>query len=465
MEKFDLIVIGGGPGGYVAAIYASQQGLKTALVEKADLGGVCLNWGCIPTKSLVHNAEVLRTVKEAKEYGITLDTAVIKADYSIAQKRSREVSAKLTRGVKSLMKKNKVTVIKGEGSLLSGTKVKMMPGGEILEAKNIILATGSHPFKIPAFDYSNPNIMTSREALELTEVHPGDRFVIIGAGAIGMEFASIWASYGADVTVVEMLARVLPNEDADVSVEIEKTFQKRGIKTKAGSKVTSVTANGSDIKVTVEKDGKSEILSCSKLLVSAGVRANVAEIGLEAAGVKLTERGLVQVDEKLQTTCPTVYAIGDVTGKLALAHVASAQALAAVHAIIGKPVKQFNYANMPRCTYTFPEVASVGLTEAQAKDAGYDIKVGTFPLAANGKSVAMNETTGFVKIVADKKYNEILGAHLVGAHVTDLISALTAYIDLEITADDIAQVVHPHPTVSEAIMEAAHSVVGHAIHF
>ncbi len=285
MEKFDLIIIGGGPGGYVAAIYASQHGLKTALVEKADLGGTCLNWGCIPTKALARNAEVLRTVKEAKNYGITLNTAEIKADYSVAQKRSREVSTKLSRGVKSLMKKNKVTVIQGEGSLLSGTRVQVVPGGENLEAKNIILATGSRPFKIPGFDYSNPNIMTSRQALELTEVHPGDQFVIIGAGAIGMEFASIWASYGADVTVIEMLPRILPNEDADVSAEIEKAFKKRGIKTRAGSKVTSVAANGSDIRVTVEKDGESEIFPCSKLLVSAGVRANVAGIGLEAAGV------------------------------------------------------------------------------------------------------------------------------------------------------------------------------------
>lgn len=464
MSKFDLIVIGGGPGGYVAAIYAAQHGLNTALVEKADLGGVCLNWGCIPTKSLVHNAEILRTVKEANQYGIDLKPTEIKADYSVAQKRSREVSGKLTMGIKSLLKKNKVTVIQGEGSLISGTSVKVMPTGEILETKNIILATGAHAFKIPQFDYSNPNIMTSREALELAEVNSGDKFAVIGAGAIGMEFASIWASYGAEVTVVEMLPRVLPNEDADVSKEIERAFEKRKISIKTSSKVTSMSVKGSNIELILEKNGKSEIILCSKLLVSAGVRPNVSGIGLEAAGVKLTERGLVQVDDNLLTTCPTVYAIGDVNGKLALAHVASAQALAAVHAILGKPVKQFNYANMPRCTYTYPEVASVGLTEEQAKEAGYDVKIGTFPLAANGKSVAMNETTGFVKIVADKKYNEILGTHLVGAHVTELISAATSYIDLEFTAEDIAQIVHPHPSVSEAIMEAAHAVVGQAIH-
>ena len=464
MSKFDLVVIGGGPGGYVAAIYATQQGLNTALVEKADLGGVCLNWGCIPTKALVHNAEILRTVKEANKYGIDLNSNEIKADYSAAQKRSREVSGKLTMGIKSLMKKNKVTVIQGEGSLLSGTKVKVMPTGEVLETKNIILATGSHAFKIPQFDYSNPNIMTAREALELTEINPGDKITVVGAGAIGMEFASIWASYGAAVTVVEMLPRVLPNEDADVSKEIQRAFKKRDIAVKVDSKVTSVVAEGKGFNLIIEKKGKTESIPCDKILVSAGVRANVENIGLEAAGVKLTERGLVEVNDQLLTSCPSVYAIGDVTGKLALAHVASAQALAAVHAILGKPVKQFNYENMPRCTYTYPEVASVGLTEEQAKAAGYDVKVGTFPLVANGKSVAMNETTGFVKIVADKKYNEILGTHLVGAHVTELISAATAYIDLEFTAEDIAQVVHPHPSVSEAIMEAAHAVVGQAIH-
>lgn len=464
MSKFDLIIIGGGPGGYVAAIYAAQQGLNTALVEKADLGGVCLNWGCIPTKSLVHNAEILRTVKEANKYGIDLNTNEIKADYSVAQKRSREVSGKLTTGIKSLMKKNNVTVIQGEGSLISGTRVKVMPSGEILETKNIILATGAHAFKIPGFDYSNPNIMTSREALELTEINPGDKFAVIGAGAIGMEFASIWASYGAEVTVVEMLPRVLPNEDADVSKEIERAFKKRGINVKVDSKVISMVAEHKGINLVIEKKGKTETIPCDKILVSAGVRANVENIGLAAAGVKLTDRGLVQVDNNLLTTCPTVYAIGDVTGKLALAHVASAQALAAVHAILGKHVKQFNYTNMPRCTYTYPEVASVGLTEEQAKEAGYDVKIGRFPLTANGKSVAMDETTGFIKIVADKKYNEILGTHLVGAHVTELISAATSYIDLEFTADDIAQVVHPHPSVAEAIMEAAHAVVGQAIH-
>ncbi len=457
-------MIGGGPGGYVAAIYAAQQGLNTALVEKAELGGVCLNWGCIPTKALVKNAEVLEMVKEANQYGIAINASAIKADYSLAQKRSRDVSQKLTSGVTGLMKKNKIKLIKGEASLLDGTTVKVRPSGEVFKADHIILATGAHAFKIPSFDYSNPNIMTSREALELTQLKTGEKFAIVGAGAIGMEFASIWSSYGADITLIEMLPRLLPNEDKDVSNEMERAFKKRGIKTLTNSKVNKISEKGNDIELDLESGGKTEKISCSKLLISAGVRPNVSNIGLETAGIKLTESGFVQVNEDLLTTCPTVYAIGDVTGKLALAHVASAQALAAVHAIIGKPVKTFNYANMPRCTYSYPEVASVGLTEEQAKDQGYDVKVGSFPLLANGKSVAMNETSGFVKIIADTKYNEILGVHLVGAHVTELITAATAYIDLEFTADEIAQVVHPHPTVSEAIMEAAHAIIGQAIH-
>lgn len=464
MNKFDLIVIGGGPGGYVAAIYAAQKGLKTALVEKADLGGVCLNWGCIPTKALAKNAEVLRTVKKADKYGIALNSSGIKADYAVAQKRSREVSGKLTMGIKSLMKKNKVTVFQGEANLINGTSLKIVPSGEILETKNMILATGSHAFRIPGIDYSNPKIMTSKEALQLTDVNPGDKIVVIGAGAIGMEFSSIWDSYGAEVTVIEMLPHLLPNEDADVSKEMEKSFKKRGIKYKLETKVNSVVADGSKLNLVIDEKGKTETITCDRLLVSAGIRPNVEGIGLEKAGIKLTDRGYVQVDDQLKTSCSSVYAIGDVTGKLALAHVASAQALAAVHAIVGEPVKQFNYANMPRCTYTYPEVASVGMTEEQAKKSGYDVKVGTFPMAANGKSVAMNETGGFVKIVADSKYNEILGVHFIGAHVTEMISAAASYIDLEFTADDIAQVVHPHPSVSEAIMEAAHAVVGHAIH-
>lgn len=464
MKQYDLIIIGGGPGGYVTAIYAAQSGLKTALIEAQDLGGTCLNWGCIPTKALAKNAEVLRTVLTANEYGISFDHSQIKADYALAQKRSREVSSKLNSGVQGLLKKNKVDVFHDKGKLISGTRVKLESSDEILEAQHIVLATGAHAFKIPGFDYQNPNIMTSREALEMTNLQPADKIVVIGAGAIGMEFASIWATYGAQVTVIEMLPRLLPNEDEAISKEMARAFKKRGVMTKVGYKVTAVTEKNKHIEVTIEKNGKLETVIGDKLLVSAGVRANTENLGLDSASIKVNEKGFLDINDQFQTSCASVSAIGDLTGKLALAHVASAQGLEVVHQILGKPVKKINYTNIPRCTYTYPEVASVGLTEEQAKKAGYDLKVGEFPLLANGKSLAMNEAAGFVKIIADKKYNEILGIHLVGAHVTELIAAAAGYIDLEFTANDIAQIIHPHPSVSEAIMEAAHAVVSQAIH-
>lgn len=464
MNKFDLIVVGGGPGGYVAAIYASQQGLKTALIEKADLGGVCLNWGCIPTKALLTNAEVLRTVKESSSYGITIDKESIKADYAAAQKRSRDVSARLTKGVKGLMSKHNITVFFGEATLTSPTQVKISPSNETVNAEHVILATGSHPFKLPGIDYTHPNIMTSREALEVTDIRPNDKIIIIGAGAIGMEFASIWQTYGADVTIIEMLPHLLPNEDEDVCKEIERAYKKRKIKFHTNTKVVSVKQNGTDVRVIVEADGKTMEMECSRLLVSAGVRPNIDNLGLDKVGIKLTDRGWIQVDDHFKTTCPSVYAIGDVNGKMALAHVASAHALVAIDSILKRTIRPINHANMPRCTYSYPEVASVGLTEKQAVEQNYDVKVGVFPFTANGKSVAMNETTGFVKIIADAAFNEILGVHIVGAHVTELIHAATSYIDIEITANELARVVHPHPTVSEAIMEAAHVLVGHPIH-
>lgn len=464
MKQYDLIIVGGGPGGYVTAIYAAQNGLKTALIEEKDLGGTCLNWGCIPTKALAKNAEVLRTIFDSKDYGISIDPNQIKVDYAMAQKRSREVSGKLNKGVQGLLQKNKVDVFKERAKLASGTSVKLTTSEEILAAKNIVLATGAHPFKIPGFDYQNPNIMTSRGALEMTDLKASDEIVVIGAGAIGMEFASIWASYGAQVTVIEMLPRILPNEDEAVSKEMTRAFKKRGVKVKAGYKVTSVSIKDKKIEVNLEKNGKNEKITGDKLLASAGVRANTENLGLESAGIKINQRGFLDINDQFQTSCATVYAIGDLTGKMALAHVASAQGLEVVHQILGEAVKKINYSNIPRCTYTYPEVASVGLTEEQAKNAGYKVKVGEFPLLANGKSLAMNETTGFVKIVADEKYNEILGIHLIGAHVTELIAAAAGYIDLEFTADDIAQVIHPHPSVSEAIMEAAHAVVSKAIH-
>ncbi|MFZ5974067.1 MAG: dihydrolipoyl dehydrogenase [Bacillota bacterium] len=460
MAKFDVVVVGGGPGGYVAAIYAAQQGLKTALVEKENLGGTCLNWGCIPTKALARNTEVLATVLEADKFGVALDKKSVKGDYAAAQKRSRDVSSQLTRGIAGLLKKNKVELFTGTASLVDAKKVKVEPKGEIIEATNIILATGSRPNMIPGVEVSE-KVMTSRQALELTEVPK--KMVVIGAGAIGMEFTNIWTTYGAEVTVVEMLPRVLPNEDEAVSAEVEKAFAKRGIKFMVGTKLEKIDQSGKGIKVTVNKDGKATVLECDKMLVSAGIRPNTE--GFDKVGIKLNERKYVEIDDSMQTNVKGVYAIGDITGKLALAHVASAQALVAVDAIKGKPVKKLTYYNLPRCTYTVPEVSSVGLTEAQAKEKGYKVKVGKFPMMASGKAISYGETTGFVKIVADEKYGEILGVHMVGPHVTELIDGPAAYIDLEITAEDVARVVHAHPTLSETIMEAAHAVTGHAIHF
>ena len=460
MAKFDVVVVGGGPGGYVAAIYAAQQGLKTALVEKENLGGTCLNWGCIPTKALARNAEVLSTVLEADRFGVALDKKSVKGDYAVAQKRSREVSSKLTRGVAGLIRKNKITLFNGTATFVDAKKIKIDPKGEIVEGTNIIMAMGSRPNMIPGIEVSD-RVMTSHQALELKDLPK--KIVVVGAGAIGMEFTNIWRSFGAEVTVVEMLPRVLPNEDEAVSTEVHKAFEKRGVKIMPGTKLEKIDTSAKQIKVTVSKDGKQTVLECDKVLVSAGIRPNSQ--GLEKTGVKLNERGYVVIDEKMQTNVKGVYAIGDLTGKLALAHVASAQALVAVDVIKGNPAKTLTYYNLPRCTYTVPEVSSVGLTEAQAKEKGLKIKVGLFPLAANGKTIAYGETVGFVKIVADEKYGEILGVHMVGPHVTEMIHAAAAYIDQEITVEEVARVVHAHPTIAESMMEAAHAVTGHAIHY
>ena len=459
MAKYDVVVVGGGPGGYVAAIYAAQQGLKTALVEKEDLGGTCLNWGCIPTKALARGAEVLSTVHEAGEFGITLDQGSVRGDYAALQKRSREVSAKLRRGVTALLKKNGVDTYAGTGVLTGAKTVKVDPKGDVLEAGNIILATGSRPNMIPGVE-AGEKVMTSRQALELTEIPK--KMIIIGAGAIGMEFANIWRTYGADVTVVEMLPRVLPAEDEAVSTEVKKAFEKRGIKIMTGTKLEKIDTSGKMVKVKVAGDGKTTELECDRVLVSAGIRPNTE--GFDRAGIRLNERGYVDVDESMRTNVRGVYAIGDITGRLALAHVASAQALAAVDAILGRDVKQLIYHNIPRCTFTAPEVASVGLTEAQAKDKGYKVKTGVCPLAANARAVAYGETAGFVKIVTDETYGEILGVHMVGPHVTETIHAAAACIELEATAEDAARMVHAHPTIAEAMTEAAHAAAGHTIH-
>ncbi len=459
MANYDTIVIGGGPGGYVAAIKASQLGQKTAVVEETHLGGICLNWGCIPTKSLLRNAEVVNLLKhDSKTFGFSFDN--LQVDYSVAHKRSRQVSERLVKGIAFLMKKNKIDVLEGRGKLKSATQVEVK--GEVHTAKNIIIATGARARQIPGVAINGTTLLTYHHALQLTEAPKS--MIVIGAGAIGMEFSYVFKSYGTEVTVVEMLPNVLPLEDIEVSKEVEKLFTKAGIKTRVGTKVDKVEDNGTSVTVTISKDGKSETLTADKVLVSIGIVPNSNDIGLDAAGVVVDQRGYITVNDKMQTNVPGIYAIGDVTGKLALAHVASAQGIIAAEAIAGHQTRVLKYVNMPRCTYTHPEVASVGLTEAQAKEQGYDVKVGKFGFMANGKALGMNDTSGFVKIVAESKYNEILGVHMVGGHVTELLAGPTGMIHLEATLEELANTVHPHPTLSEVIMEAAHAALGEPLH-
>lgn len=458
MEQFDVLVIGGGPGGYVAAIQSALSGKKTAIVEKENLGGVCLNWGCIPTKSLLRNAEVVRYLSEGDFFGFTTENT--KADYKKAQERSRKVSAKLVGGIGYLMKKNNITVLKAEAKFTGAKEVTV--DGKKITAKNIIIAAGSRPFPLPILDYSKSNILNSKGALQLTEVP--ESIVIIGAGAIGMEFATVFSSYGAKVTVVEMMDRVLPNEDKDISALVEKEFKKSGIEVMTGTKVAKVDNDGKLAKVTVEKDGKSSVIECAYVLGATGIKPNSDLLGLEKLGYKVDRRGYVEVDERMRTSVPGVYAIGDINGKLALAHTASAQGLLAVADICGKTTQPINYNNIPKCTFAKPECASAGLSEDKAKELKYDVDTAVFPFSANGKAISYGEDTGFVKLVFDKKYGELLGVHMVGAHVTEMISAAVAYLGLEVTVEELAGIIHPHPTMSEAIMEAAHAACGNPIH-
>jgi len=457
MGNYDTIVIGGGPGGYVAAIRASQLGQKTAVVEKEHMGGICLNWGCIPTKSLLRNAEIVNLLGDGKKFGFSFDN--LSVDYSVAQKRSRKVSERLVKGVGFLMKKNKIDVIDGFGKLKSATEVEV--NGDVHTAKNIIIATGARARSIPGVEIDGDKLLTYHQALELTEVPKS--LVVVGAGAIGMEFAHIFHSYGAEVTVVEMLPNVLPLEDEEVSQEVEKQFGRAGVTVNTGTKVEKVETNGDGVTLSVSKGDETETLQAEKALIAIGVAPNSENIGLEEVGVK-TERGFIQIGDQMATSVPGIYAIGDVTGKLALAHVASTQGIVAAEAIAGHHPRALSYQNMPRCTFTHPEVASVGLTEAQAREQGYEVKTGKFPFQPNGKALGLDDNIGFVKIVAENKYNELLGVHMVGPHVTELVAGVTGMIGLETTLEELAHTVHPHPTLSEVIMEAAHVALGQAIH-
>ncbi|MGV0747397.1 dihydrolipoyl dehydrogenase [Mycolicibacter heraklionensis] len=464
MTHFDVVVLGAGPGGYVAAIRAAQLGLNTAIIEPKYWGGVCLNVGCIPSKALLRNAELAHIFsREAATFGIS-GTATF--DYGAAFDRSRKVAEGRVAGVHFLMKKNKITEIHGYGTFTDPNtlSVALNDGGtETVTFANAIIATGSSTRLVPGTSLSD-NVVTY-EQLILSRELPSS-IIIAGAGAIGMEFSYVLANYGVDVTVVEFLPRALPNEDADVSKEIEKQFKKLGVKIRTGTKVESITDDGSTVSVVVSKDGQTETLQADKVLQAIGFAPNVDGYGLEAAGVALTERRAIGVGEYLQTSVPHIYAIGDVTGLLQLAHVAEAQGVVAAETIGGAETMSLgDYRMMPRATFCQPQVASFGLTEEQAKAEGYDVKVVKFPFTANGKAHGVGDPSGFVKLIADARYGELIGGHLVGHDVSELLPELTLAQKWDLTANELARNVHTHPTMSEALQECFHGLTGHMINF
>ncbi len=463
-ENFDVVVIGAGPAGYVAAIRAAQLKQKVAIVDKQWLGGVCLNVGCIPSKSLLKNAEVAHTLRErGKDFGFSFDN--LKLDYGVAVKRSRQNSDRLVKGVGFLMRKNAITVFMGEAKFKSKDTLAVTDADKKvteLNAKNFIVATGASAAVPPVWKVDGEKVVTYKEAI-LQDKLPKS-VVIIGSGAIGVEFATVWSAYGVDVTIVEMLPRLVPLEDEEVSKELKKEFEKRGIKCLVGHKVESVEATKSGVKVKVSVEGKETTLEADQALAAIGFRPNSKGFGLEEAGVKISERGFVEINEKMQTNVPTIWAIGDVTGKLMLAHVGSAMGIVCAENIAGAETITLDYEMMPRATFCHPQVASFGLTEAQAKERGYNIKVGRFPFQANGKALGLGDYAGFAKIIMDEKYGEILGAHMIGPEVTELLPELTLAHLMELTPHEIARNVHAHPTLSEVLMEAAHGAEGSPIH-
>ncbi|MBI9044491.1 MAG: dihydrolipoyl dehydrogenase [Anaerolineaceae bacterium] len=462
--SYDVVVIGAGPGGYVSAIRASQLGLKTAIVEKQWMGGVCLNVGCVPSKALLKNAELAHTLKsKTREFGISFDN--LEMDYSAAVKRSRKVSKRLTSGISFLMKKNNIDVYMGTAFLpAKETILVTLEDGktETLKAKNIILATGAKSISIPGMEVDGESILSYQEAI-LQEKRP-ESAVIIGAGAIGMEFSTVWSAYGTNVTIVEMLPNILPLEDEEVSQELAKAFKKRKVKILTGHRVESIEKKDGGVVVKVSADGEEKVLEAEQALVAIGFKPNSAGLGLEEIGVKMDRRGFVEIDDRMSTNVPGIWAIGDLTGKLLLAHVASAQGMLCAEAISGKETRTLDYRMMPRATYCSPQVASFGLTEAQAKEEGYEVKIGRFPFLANGKALGLGESTGFIKVLTDTKFGEILGAHLIGPDVSELLPELTLAQNNELTMAEIGRNVHAHPTLSEVLMEAAHDSEGHPIH-
>ena len=463
--KYDLIVVGSGPGGYVAAIRAAQLGMNVAIVERESLGGICLNWGCIPTKALLKSAQVFDYINHAEDYGIKVSNP--KADFGAMVSRSRGVADGMSKGISFLMKKNKITVIMGTAKLARGKKVEVTDDKGAMtqyEAANIIVATGGRSKELPNLPIDGEKIIGYRKAMSLAKQPKS--MVVVGAGAIGVEFAYFYNAIGTKVTIVEFMEQgVVPREDKDISRELGKVFKKSGIDIMANTSVETVDTKGKGCVVTTKnrKTGKEETIKCDVVLSAAGVSPNTENIGLETLGIK-TERGMINVDDFYQTNVPGIYAIGDVIATQALAHVASAEGITCVEKIAGHNPEVIDYNNIPGCTYCIPEIASVGYTEAQAKEAGYEIKVGKFPFSASGKASAAGAKNGFVKVIFDAKYGEWLGAHLIGYNVTEMIAEVVVARKLETTGHEIIKSVHPHPTMSEAIMEAAAAAYDEVIH-
>ncbi|MBV2247174.1 MAG: dihydrolipoyl dehydrogenase [Lentimicrobium sp.] len=461
--NYDLIVIGSGPGGYVAAIRAAQLGMKVAVVERSELGGICLNWGCIPTKALLKSAEVYEYLKNAGDYGISIQGEA-SPDFEAIIRRSRNVADGMSKGIQFLMKKNKIETIEGTGKLKKDKTVEVTDADGKktgYTAKNIILATGARSRELPNLKQDGKKIIGYREAMVLKKLPKS--MVVVGSGAIGSEFAYFYNALGTKITLVEFMPSLVPVEDEEVSKQLERSFKKSGMKVMTSSEVLSVDTKGDLCKVTIKTKKGEEVVEAEIVLSAVGITSNIEGIGLEEAGVEI-EKGKVKVDEYYKTTADGIYAIGDIIHGPALAHVASHEGIICVEKLAGKHVEPMDYGNIPGCTYTTPEIASVGMTEKAAKEAGYEIKVGKFPYSASGKASAAGAKEGFVKVIFDAKYGEWLGAHLIGDHVTEMIAEVVVARKLETTGEEIIKAVHPHPTMSEAIMEAVAAAYGEVIH-
>ena len=461
--NYDLIVIGSGPGGYVAAIRGAQLGMNVAVIEKAEIGGICLNWGCIPTKSLLKSAQVLDYARHAEDYGVKIENT--QPDFGAIIARSRGVAEKMSKGIQYLFKKNNITVIEGQGKLTADKKVEVTANDgakQIYEAKHIILATGARSRQLPAIPQDGKRIIGYRQALTLD--HLPASMLVVGSGAIGSELAWFYNAMGTKVTLVEFMPNVLPIEDEEVSKQIGRSFKKAGIEVMVKSSVESVDNSGELLKVNIRnKKGDIEVREAEIVLSAVGIAPNIENIGLEELGVE-TEKGKIKVDDYYRTNIAGVYAIGDIVHGPALAHVASAEAICCVEKIAGLETESIDYGNIPGCTYTTPEVASVGLTEAKALEAGYELRIGKFPFTASGKASSAGANDGFVKLIFNAKDNTLLGAHMVGANVTEMIAELVLARKAKVSAHQLIKTVHPHPTMSEAVMEAAEAALGHAVH-